>query len=403
MAIWDAEHECMDRERLEVLQAQRLRELTERVRERVPFYRERFAGAGFEPGDVTELDDILGLPFTEKTDFRREYPSGMFAVPGHEVVEVHSTSGTTGKPVVCGFTAADLETWAELVCRLAVAVGVGSDDVAQVTLGYGMFTGGFGLHYGLQRAGAQVLPVSSGNTERQIRFMCDLGTTVLIATPTYALHLGDVLRDSGVSAEELELRLGLFGAEACTEEMRRHIESLLPLVATDNYGLTEVLGPGVAGECECRSGMHVNEDHFVVECLDLDTGRPVPDGELGELVFTSLTRECSPVLRYRTHDISSVTRAALRVRPHQRAHRQGRRPDRRDVHRQRSERLSVGRREGALRHGRRASVLSDRARAPGWAGHLRGAGRGRRRASSRGRASPCSRSSRRPRLSSRTP
>jgi len=299
----------MDRERLEALQAQRLRALTGRLRAQVPFYRERFAAVGFEPGDVGELDDVRDIPFTEKTDFRREYPRGMFAVPGDQVVELHSTSGTTGKPVVCGFTATDLETWAELVCRLAVAVGVGSDDVAQVTLGYGMFTGGFGLHYGLQRAGAQVVPVSAGNTERQIRFLRDLGTTVLVATPTYALHLGDVLQDSGVPAKDLRLRLGLFGAEACSDGMRRHIEAMLPLVATDNYGLTEVLGPGVAGECEHRTGMHVNEDHFIVECLDPDTGAPLPDGALGELVFTSLTRECSPVLRYRTHDISSLTRA----------------------------------------------------------------------------------------------
>ena len=309
MAIWDEAHECMDRERLEAFQLERLRELVGRVRGSVPFYRGRLDDAGLAPGDLTCLDDVRRLPFTQKADFRHEYPRGMFAVPGREVVEVHSTSGTTGRPVVCGFTARDLETWAELVCRLAVAVGVGRDDVAQVTLGYGMFTGGFGLHYGLQRAGAQVLPVSSGNTERQIRLMRDLGTTVLIATPTYALHLGDVLRDSGVTVDELSLRLGLFGAEACTDEMRTHIEAMLPLVATDNYGLTEVLGPGVAGECECRAGMHVNEDHFVVECLDPETDRPVPDGELGELVFTALTRECSPVLRYRTHDISSVTRA----------------------------------------------------------------------------------------------
>ena len=309
MTIWDPTHETMDREHLEALQLARLRDLAARVYDRVPFYRTRFGDAGVEPGDLNGLDDLARLPFTEKSDFRDEYPTGLFAVPRADVVEVHSSSGTTGKPVVCGFTAADLETWAELVCRLAVAVGVGRDDVAQVTLGYGMFTGGFGLHYGLQRAGAEVLPLSAGNTERQIQFMRDLGTTVLIATPTYALHLGDVVRGSGLAAGELKLRLGLFGAEACSEQLRFHIEAMLPLVATDNYGLTEVLGPGVAGECECRSGMHVAEDHFIVECLDPATGRPVPDGEVGELVFTTLTRECSPVLRYRTRDLSTVTRA----------------------------------------------------------------------------------------------
>ena len=307
MTIWDPVHETMDREPLEALQLERLRGMLAHVSERVPFYRDRLGDAGFEPGDLTSLDDVALLPFTEKKDFRDQYPTGLFAVPRGEVVEVHSTSGTTGKPVVCGFTAGDLETWAELVCRLAVAVGVGRDDVAQVTLGYGMFSGGLGLHYGLRRAGAEVLPVSAGNTERQIQFMRDLGTTVLIATPTYALHLGDVLCASGMSADELDLRLGLFGAEACSEQLRSHIEALLPLVATDNYGLTEVLGPGVAGECACRCGMHVAEDHFIVECLDPVTSRPVDDGEIGELVFTTLTRECSPVLRYRTRDLSTLT------------------------------------------------------------------------------------------------
>ena len=309
MTIWDPVHETMDREPLEALQLERLRGMLAHVSERVSFYRERLGDAGFEPGDLASLADVALLPFTEKKDFRDQYPTGLFAVPRREVVEVHSTSGTTGKPVVCGFTAGDLETWAELVCRLAVAVGVGRDDVAQVTLGYGMFTGGLGLHYGLRRAGAEVLPVSAGNTERQIQFMRDLGTTVLVATPTYALHLGDVLCESDVPVAELRLRLGLFGAEACSEQLRSHIEALLPLVATDNYGLTEVLGPGVAGECACRCGMHVAEDHFIVECLHPVTSRPVADGEVGELVFTTLTRECSPVLRYRTRDLSTVTHA----------------------------------------------------------------------------------------------
>jgi phenylacetate-CoA ligase len=309
MTIWDPEHETMDREALAALQLERLSGVLAHVHERVPFYRARLGDAGFEPGDLASLDDVALLPCTEKKDFRDQYPTGLFAVPRGDVVEVHSTSGTTGKPVVCGFTARDLETWAELVCRLAVAVGVGSDDIAQVTLGYGMFTGGFGLHYGLQRAGAEVMPVSAGNTERQIQFMRDLGTTVLVATPTYALHLGDVVRRSDVAAGELKLRLCLLGAEACSEQLRFHIEAMLPAVATDNYGLTEVLGPGVAGECDCRSGMHVAEDHFIVECLDPVTSRPADDGEVGELVFTTLTRECSPVLRYRTRDLSTVTRA----------------------------------------------------------------------------------------------
>lgn len=306
MAVWDPTHECMDREQLARLQLERLRDLVARVRERVPFYRQRLAEAGVEPGDIRSLDDLRRLPFTEKNDFRDNYPYGLFAVPLREVVEVHSSSGTTGKPVVAGFTRRDLDTWAELVCRVAVAAGVRDDDVAQVSFGYGMFTGGFGLHYGLQRAGATVLPLSAGNTARQVQFMQDFGTTVLVATPSYALYLGEVIEKEGVPRERLRLRLGLFGAEACSEQMRAQIESRLPLTATDNYGLTEVMGPGVAGECECRAGMHVNEDHFLVECLDPATGEPVPDGEVGELVFTSLTRECSPVLRYRTRDLTTL-------------------------------------------------------------------------------------------------
>ncbi len=308
MAIWDAQHETIDRERLEELQSTRLRDMLARVYERVPFYHEQLDAAGFEPGDLGGLDDVAGLPFTEKTDFRDNYPYGLFAVPMSEVVEIHSSSGTTGKAVVGGYTKADLETWTELVCRLAVAAGVDDGDVAQIAFGYGMFTGGFGLHYGLQRAGVAVLPLSAGNTARQIQYMRDFGTTVLIATPSYALYIGEVLQKRGVPLEALRLRLGLFGAETCSEEMRAQIESRLPIRATDNYGLTELAGPGVAGECECRSGMHISEDHFLAECLDPATGKPVADGEVGELVVTAFTRECSPVLRYRTRDLTSLTR-----------------------------------------------------------------------------------------------
>ena len=307
MTIWDAKHETIDRESLEALQYRRLDEMLARVYARVPFYRAQLDEAGFEPGSLSSLDDLRRLPFTEKNDFRDNYPCGLFATPMDEVLEIHSSSGTTGKPVVCGFTRNDLETWAELVCRLAVAVGVHRGDVAQIAFGYGMFTGGFGLHYGLQRAGATVLPVSAGNTVRQLQFMRDFGTTVLIATPSYALYLGEVVQRREVPLEALRLRLGLFGAEACSEQMRAQIESRLPIVGTDNYGLTELMGPGVSGECECRTGMHIAEDHFIAECLDPATGEPVPDGEVGELVVTSLTRECSPVLRYRTRDLTSLT------------------------------------------------------------------------------------------------
>ena len=308
MTIWDPGHETMDRERLEELQLRRLRDLLVRVRERVPFYRELLTKAGAEPGDVSGLDDLRRLPFTEKNDFRDNYPYGLFAVPLEEVVEIHSSSGTTGKAVVGGYTRADLESWTELVCRVAVAAGAHSGDVAQIAFGYGMFTGGFGLHYGLQRAGVAVVPISAGNTARQIKIMQDFGTTILIATPSYALYIGEVLQQQHVDPGSLRLRLGMFGAETCSEEMRARIEQRLPIVATDNYGLTELTGPGVAGECECRCGMHISEDHFIAECLDPVTGEPVADGEVGELVVTALMRECSPVLRYHTRDLTTLTR-----------------------------------------------------------------------------------------------
>ena len=306
MTLWDAQHETMDREQLRALQLERLQATVTRVHERVPFYRDKLAAAGVEPGDVRTLDDVAALPFTTKSDFREQYPFGMFAVPMDEVVEIHSSSGTTGKPVVAGFTRADLDTWAELVCRVAVMAGVRAGDVAQVSFGYGMFTGGFGLHYGLQRAGAAVVPISAGNTARQLQFMQDFGSTVLMATPSYALHLAEAI-SRNKTPEAFKLRLGMFGAEACSEEMRRQIESRIPMRATDNYGLTEVIGPGVSGECECRDGMHIAEDHFLVEVIDPASGAPVVEGETGELVFTSMTRECSPVLRYRTRDLCSVT------------------------------------------------------------------------------------------------
>jgi phenylacetate-CoA ligase len=308
MTIWDPQHETMQRERLEELQRARLREMLARVYERVPFYRKKLDAVGFAPGDVTGLGDLARLPFTEKSDFRDHYPYGLFAVPLDEVVEIHSSSGTTGKAVVGGYTRTDLETWTELVCRLAVAAGAHQDDVAQIAFGYGMFTGGFGLHYGLQRAGVAVVPISAGNTARQIKVMQDFGTTILIATPSYALYIGEVVQRREVDPTSLRLRLGMFGAETCTEAMRAQVEARLPIVATDNYGLTELTGPGVAGECECRAGMHISEDHFIAECLDPATCEPVPDGEIGELVVTALTRECSPVLRYRTRDLTTLTR-----------------------------------------------------------------------------------------------
>lgn len=306
--IWDPKHETMDREPLERLQLQRLQEMLARIYDHVPLYRSKLDVVGFRPGDLTSLTDIAALPFTEKDDFRDTYPCGLFAVPMSEVIEIHSSSGTTGKATVSGYTRRDLDTWAELVCRLAVAVGAGRDDVAQISFDYGMFTGGFGLHYGLQRAGVTVLPISAGNILRQIRLMQDFGATILVTTPSYALYLGEVLRKRAEEREKLRLRLGMLGAEIFSEEMRGQIESRLPIMATDNYGLTELAGPGLAGECECRCGMHIAEDHYIAECLDPESGAPVADGEVGELVVTAVTRECSPVLRYRTRDLTTLTR-----------------------------------------------------------------------------------------------
>ena len=307
MRIWDERHETMERGELRGLQLERLRRTVATVYERIPFYREALGGAGIEPGDIASLDDVRALPFTSKDDFRDTYPYGLFAVPLDEVVEVHSSSGTTGKPVVGGYTKADLDLWSELIARLATAAGVTQGDVAHISFGYGMFTGGFGLHYGLQKIGATVVPHSTGNTQRQLQFMEDFGATVLVATPSYALHLGEAAAHAGVRGR-LKLRLGLFGAEACSDALREQIEDRWQISATDNYGLTEVIGPGVAGECECKDGMHIAEDHFLVEVLDPATGEPVSDGEVGELVFTSLTKEASPVLRYRTRDLSRITR-----------------------------------------------------------------------------------------------
>ena len=305
--IWDEQGETMSRDRLEALQVERLRRTVAACYEGVPLYRAALDERGIGPADITSLADLTRLPFTTKDDFRTTYPFGLFAVPLDEVVEVHSSSGTTGTPVVGGYTRADLDTWAELVARFASAAGVVRGDVAQVAFGYGMFTGGFGLHYGLQRIGALVVPHSAGNTQRQIQFMQDFGTTVLICTPSYALHLGEAVARAGVR-ERLALRLGLFGAEACSDALRARIEERWGISATDNYGLTEVIGPGVAGECEFKDGMHIAEDHFIVEVIDPVSGAPVADGEPGELVITSLTKQCSPVLRYRTRDLSRVTR-----------------------------------------------------------------------------------------------
>ncbi|MDM7925751.1 MAG: phenylacetate--CoA ligase [bacterium] len=304
--IWNPESETLPRNRLRALQTERLRSVVRTVHEKVPFYRDLFKRSGLTPHDVRSLDDLRKLPFTTKADLQSGYPYGFFAVPMRDVVRIHSSSGTTGRPTVVGYTRGDLENWSELIARLLTAGGVTSEDVVQIAFGYGLFTGGFGLHYGAERVGAAVIPVSSGNTQRQIMVMRDFGSTALVCTPSYALYLAEAIAEKGIARSELALRTGLFGAEPWSENMRLEIESRLQISATDNYGLSEVMGPGVSMECACKAGMHVSEDHFIAEIIDPDTGEVLPPGRAGELVLTTLTKEAIPVIRYRTRDITSL-------------------------------------------------------------------------------------------------
>jgi len=306
--IWNPEYETMDRDALEELQLRRLQSTTAWVYERVGYYRKALDERGIKPRDIRSLDDVSLLPFTDKDALRDTYPFGLFAVPLDSVVRVHSSAGTTGKPTVVGYTKGDIATWTELTARVASAAGVVHTDLAQMAFGYGMFTGGFGMHYGLERIGATVIPASAGNTDRHLMMMADFGTTVLVSTPSYALYLAEVGEESGVDFDKLPLRLGLLGAEPCSEAAHREIEEKLAIRATDNYGLSEVMGPGVSGECECSCGLHINEDHFLVEIVDPVSVEPRADGEEGELVITALTKEAFPVLRYRTHDLTVLDR-----------------------------------------------------------------------------------------------
>ncbi|MEW6624238.1 MAG: phenylacetate--CoA ligase [Bacillota bacterium] len=302
--IW-AKEEMLSRENLQNLQLERLQQTIAMVYNHVPFYKKKLDEFGIKPADIKSLEDITLLPFTNKDDFRDNYPYGLFAVPMEKIVRLHASSGTTGKPTVVGYTQNDLDNWTEVVARIVTQAGVTRGDIVQVAFGYGLFTGAFGLHYGLEKVGAAVVPTSSGGTEKQIMLMKDFGTTVLVSTPSYALHMAEVAEKMNV-INDLKLRLGLFGAEGCSEEMRREIEKRWGIVATDNYGLSEVIGPGVSGECGCKDGLHINEDHFFVEVIDPVTLKPVHPGEKGELVFTTLTKEALPVLRYRTKDISHL-------------------------------------------------------------------------------------------------
>lgn len=296
----------MARGDLEQLQLERLQATVNRAYRNVRFYNRRFQELGIEPEDIRSLADVRRLPFTTKDDLRAAYPYEMFSVPLREIVRIHSSSGTTGRATVVGYTRNDLRTWTELVARVISAAGVTQQDVVQVTFGYGLFTGGFGLHYGAERVGASVIPVSAGNTERQIQVMQDFRSTALVGTPSYALHIAEVMREMGVDPKELALRVGLFGGEPHSERMRRQVEEHLNILATDNYGLSEVMGPGVSGECEYQCGLHINEDHFLVELIDPQTLEPVPYGQQGELVLTTLTKEGIPLLRYRTRDLTTL-------------------------------------------------------------------------------------------------
>ena len=309
MKYFQKEMECMGAEELKKLQGKRLAENFRHVYENVPYYRERCKEAGVTPDDIKGLDDIAKIPFTCKDDLRQTYPYGLFAVPMKDVVRIQSSSGTTGKQIVVGYTKEDLDIWDDCTARQLVAAGADENDTVQVAYGYGLFTGGFGLHGGATKLGATVIPISSGNTQRQIAFMHDLKATVLCCTPSYAAYLGETLHDMGYGPDYLNLKAGIFGAEPWTEEMRHNIEDLLGLKAYDIYGLTEVMGPGVAFECGEQKGMHVNEDHFIIETINPETGEKLPDGEKGELVFTAITKKAFPLMRFRTKDIGVLNRA----------------------------------------------------------------------------------------------
>ena len=303
---WEPDKECMDREELEQLQLERLQSTLNRVYAHVPFYRKKFDALGISPEEIGSLADLSRLPFTTKEDVRGNYPYGLFAVPLREVVRIHASSGSAETSSVVGYTRNDITMWSKLVARILVAGGVTKDDVVQVSFRYGLFTGGFGLHYGAERLGASVIPASSGNTARQVQIMKDFKTTALVSTPSYAMLVADTIREMGISVSALSLKYGLFGGEPWSEKMRREIQEALGVVATDNYGLSEVIGPGVSGECLERNGLHINEDHFLVEVIDPKTLQPVPPGQAGELVITTLTKEAFPMVRYRTRDLTSL-------------------------------------------------------------------------------------------------
>lgn len=306
--IFNEEFETLPRPALEALQVKRLQDVAKRVYERVPFYKKKFDEAGVKPGDIKSLDDLKKLPFTVKQDLRDNYPFGLFTVPMDDVVRIHASSGTTGKATVVGYTKKDIDLWAELIARTLAAAGATKKDIVHNAYGYGLFTGGLGLHYGAERLGASVIPISGGNTKRQIMIMKDFGSTILACTPSYALFIAEAVQEAGMDFKDLKLRAGVFGAEPWSNEMRLEIEKKLNIDAVDIFGLSEVIGPGVSTECvEAKNGLHIFEDHFIPEIIDPQTGKVLPYGEKGELVFTTITKEAIPLIRYRTRDISRLT------------------------------------------------------------------------------------------------
>jgi len=304
--IWNEKIECASREEMEVIQSERLCETVKRIYHNVPAYRKKMQEVGLTAYDIHGISDLHKLPFTIKTDLRDNYPYGLFTVPMSEIVRLHASSGTTGKPIVVGYTRKDIQMWAEVVSRSLTMAGVHRDDIVQIAYGYGLFTGGLGLHYGTENMGASVIPISGGNTHKQIQLMEDFGSSVLCCTPSYALNIAEVMKEMKVDIKNLKLRVGIFGAEPWSEAMRKDIEAKLGIKAIDIYGLSEIVGPGVSCECEHQCGMHINEDHFLPEIINPETLEPMAPGEVGELVFTTITKEGIPLIRYRTRDLTRL-------------------------------------------------------------------------------------------------
>lgn len=306
MQYWNPTYECMPREEMTRVQNERLVNTVKRIYHNVPFYRVKMQKKGLEPGDIKSIEDLSKLPFTYKQDLRDTYPYGLFAVPLSEIVRIHASSGTTGRQTVVGYTRRDIDTWAEVMARTLSCAGASKESFIQVAYGYGLFTGGLGVHYGAERVGASVIPVSGGNTKRQLQIMKDFGTTILACTPSYALFMAEEMEEAGIKKGELKLKAGVFGAEPWSDNMRNEIEQRLGILAIDIYGLSEIIGPGVATECYCKNGLHIQEDHFIPEIINPDTEEVLPPGSKGELVFTTITKEGLPLLRYRTRDISTL-------------------------------------------------------------------------------------------------